>query len=241
MGGRGGRRRTVRAVGGDGSCADLAPRRGRRHQPGRPDRPDPRAPVRHEPQPDSDRTAPGPDDRARQPRDRAGGLLQTALAQAQRIRLGAGYAAVRGPGLRLTVDDSPSGLDEEAVQARDLALLVNALWGSGAEAIAINGRRLTPLTSIRNSNRAINVNSQPLAPPYVVEAIGDPDSLPRDFVNSFEGQRFFALADAVHFKVQSASVGTLRLPAGPGPRLRYLGAGGAVDNGGGRAQEGGTP
>ncbi|MEZ5191360.1 MAG: DUF881 domain-containing protein [Nocardioides sp.] len=47
----------------------------------------------------------------------------------------------------------PSGLDEEAVQARDLALLVNALWGSGAEAIAINGRRLTPLTLIRNSNR----------------------------------------------------------------------------------------
>lgn len=156
--------------------------------------------------------------------------LQTTLTRAQRMRLGTGYAAVRGPGLRITIEDAPSGIPQEAVQARDLALLVNALWGAGAEAIAINNRRLTPLTAVRNSSLAINVGAQSITPPYVVEAIGDPEALPRDFVNSFQGQRFFALADAVGFPVDTATVGTLRLPAAAPPRLLHVGAESGVDS-----------
>ena len=54
------------------------------------------------------------------------------------------------------------------VRDADLAILVDGLWNAGAEAIAINGQRLTALTPIRNAGPAIQVNSTPLVPPYVV-------------------------------------------------------------------------
>ena len=55
--------------------------------------------------------------------------------------------AVHGPGLRITVSDNPDGSSDGRVRATDLRLLVNGLWQAGAEAIAINGRRLTGISA----------------------------------------------------------------------------------------------
>ena len=60
---------------------------------------------------------------------------------------------------------------------RDLQTVVNGLWAAGAEAVAVNGQRLTALSAIRSAGDAILVDYRPLTRPYVVTAIGDPATL----------------------------------------------------------------
>lgn len=93
----------------------------------------------------------------------------------------AGAQALTGPGVTVTLTDAPPsqaapGDDTEAarVNARDLQLVSNALWGAGAEAISINGHRLTSTSAIRFAGEAVIVDFRGLTPPYVVVAIGDP-------------------------------------------------------------------
>ncbi|HET7689564.1 MAG TPA: DUF881 domain-containing protein [Nocardioidaceae bacterium] len=110
--------------------------------------------------------------------------------QANERRLGtvAGGLAVRGPGLRVVVDDAV-GADEDAeyVLDKDIRNIVNGLWASGAEAIAVNGQRLTPLSAIDFAGSHITVDYETLAAPYTVLAIGDPNRMPSRFVESTTG------------------------------------------------------
>jgi uncharacterized protein YlxW (UPF0749 family) len=137
-------------------------------------------------------------------------------------RLGAttGFGPVRGPGVVITVKDAPGG---EAVRDKDLALLVNGLWEAGAEAISINGKRLTARSALRNSGEAINLNgAPPLSPPYVVSAIGDNRTLEADLLDTSTGLAFSNVADALGFPVKTRDVDDLRLPAATSPRLLRL-------------------
>jgi uncharacterized protein YlxW (UPF0749 family) len=152
-----------------------------------------------------------------------------------------GFAPASGAGIRVVVDDSPSGISREVVRDTDLALLVDALWGVGADAVAINGQRLTVLSSIRNVNVAIHVNGQPLAPPYIVEAIGNPRTLQADLVNSTRGRTFFDLADALSLDWEMSNQPELTLPGARQPELRSVGKPEVVDNGLGRTGEGVSP
>jgi len=147
-----------------------------------------------------------------------GASLDTAVQNAEQARtalaLGTGFVTVSGPGLRVTVDDQPQGDPDGRVRATDLRVLVNGLWQAGAEAIAINGRRLTALSAIVNSDIAIQVNKVPLSPPYVVQAIGGPN-LDADFVETDSGLAFISLAEQFGFVVGRDSVTSLLLPAAP--------------------------
>ena len=139
------------------------------------------------------------------------------------LALDAGFVAVSGPGIRLTLDDEPAGDPDGRVRATDLRLLVNGLWEAGAEAIAINGRRLTSLSAIVNSDIAIQVNKGPLSPPYVVQAIGDPD-LQANLLGTGSGLTFFSLAEQFGFVVERDNVTSpMLLPAAPPSlqRVRY--------------------
>lgn len=131
-----------------------------------------------------------------------------------------GAEAVEGPGVRVTVDDAASGTDEGTILDTDLQLLVNGLWQAGAEAVAINGQRLTTLTAIRTAGQAITVNFRSLSPPYVVSAIGDPDVLPANLLDTVAGQTFTDLAAnfGIGFGVEARD--DLQLPAGSGVVLR---------------------
>jgi uncharacterized protein YlxW (UPF0749 family) len=146
------------------------------------------------------------------------------------VKARTGYGSVRGAGVRIVVDDAP-GTDAATVRDSDLALLVDALWGVGAEAISINNQRLTTLSAIRNANVAIHVNGRPLAPPYVVEAIGDPLTLQARFGDSARGQRFLALVGGLKFGFDISNQDDLELPSASLPALRYATADTSVDNG----------
>ena len=152
--------------------------------------------------------------------DRVGQDQVTAGEVLRRLQTRTGYVAVTGPGVRITVQDAPSVDPDDAIRDSDLALLVNGLWTAGAEAIAINNQRLTALTYIKNSSQAINVNSRPLVPPYVVEAIGDPRTLQARLLESPSGGRFDEFARALDWEVTRQNVDRLRLPQAPARVLR---------------------
>ncbi|MFC7495004.1 MULTISPECIES: DUF881 domain-containing protein [unclassified Nocardioides] len=152
--------------------------------------------------------------------DDASDRLDSAENRVEQRAAIAGFGAVTGPGVVITVNDAPDG---EAVQAEDLATLVNGLWEAGAEAVAINGKRLTARSSLGNSGAAINLNGPPpLSPPYVVSAIGNENTLQADLLDTTSGLAFNNLVDVFGFQVKRQNVGELELPAGPARQLRLL-------------------
>ncbi len=133
-----------------------------------------------------------------------------------------GFTAVIGEGIRIELDNGEvSDPDTESIRDSDLALLVNALWTAGAEAISINGQRLTARTAIRNSGTAIEVNSTGIAPPYVVLAIGNNDTLSSRLLETTSGAGFAVLAGDYGWSYDVDNVDEQRLPGAP-LRLRQL-------------------
>jgi uncharacterized protein YlxW (UPF0749 family) len=136
-----------------------------------------------------------------------------------------GNAAVTGPGVLIVVDDSPSAAADarDRVLDIDLQVLVNGLWEAGAEAIAINGHRLSNLTAIRNAGDAITVDYRSLTRPYRVEAIGDVHTLQSRFVETSAGAWWNDLAQNRRMRYESSDVKQLDLAADPGIVLRHAG------------------
>jgi uncharacterized protein YlxW (UPF0749 family) len=133
----------------------------------------------------------------------------------------AGSVPVTGPGVRITVDDASEGVSSSGgtILDVDLQVLVNGLWQAGAEAIAINGNRLGSLSAIRTAGRAITVNYNSLTRPYVVTAIGDPNTLEATFAETPGGQAWFDLETnyGIHFDMET--VDDMTLPSVPKERL----------------------
>lgn len=134
-----------------------------------------------------------------------------------------GNVAVHGPGVRVRVDNAPGAAEDarRRVLDTDLQHLANGLWEAGAEAIAINGERLTNLSAIRHAGSAITVNFRSLSPPYTVEAIGDPDTLPARFGDTTSGQTWLDLQQQVGLEFSMRAVASLTLPAEAVRDLRY--------------------
>ena len=101
----------------------------------------------------------------------------------EQARIAAGLIPLTGTGLVLRLADSTQANPGDAngtdylVSARDIRTVVDELWLAGAEAIAVNGERVTTSTGVLDIGHSILVNSAYLAPPYQVSAIGPPDLL----------------------------------------------------------------
>jgi len=110
-------------------------------------------------------------------------VLEGMLKELKRVKLWAGLLPVKGPGVIITLDDSKRKIkvgenpENYIIHDYDLREIVNELWTSGAEAIAINEQRIVVTSEIRCVGTTILVNGVRLSPPYVVKAIGNPDSL----------------------------------------------------------------
>ena len=97
----------------------------------------------------------------------------------------AGNTEMTGAGLRVMLSDAPrsalalpgSNPNWMLVHDNDLLRLINALRAGGAPALAVSGVRLTATTAVRCGGPSIQVGGNHLTPPFVVEAIGDPEVL----------------------------------------------------------------
>lgn len=103
----------------------------------------------------------------------------------ERLRLAAGLVPLEGPGVRVVLDDSARpwrpGENPNAfiIHDEDLLRVVNELLASGAEAVAVNGQRLTARSEIRCVGPTVMVNGVRTTTPVEILAIGHPDTLER--------------------------------------------------------------
>jgi uncharacterized protein YlxW (UPF0749 family) len=162
-------------------------------------------------------------------------------AELSRLRLLTGEVAVTGPGLVLTVDDAPDarakatggdprdagGFPQGRVTSFDLQILVNGIWQAGAEAIAINGQRLTSRSSIRFAGDAILVDYRPLTPPYVITAIGDGRELQTRFASSASGAYLKSLGDNYAIPSTVTTPSLVDIPRSPSLPLTFARPGSA--------------
>ena len=151
--------------------------------------------------------------------------LNTDLDEA---RSAAGLISLQGTGAVIHISDStdtvqPGTNDTDyLVSASDIRVLVEELWLAGAEAIAVNGERVTGSTAILDIGGSVLVNSAYLAPPYQVAAIG-PDDL-YDRLSRAPGFRDFvrARAEAFGIRLAYAVLPDVTVPAYAGTiNLRY--------------------
>ena len=148
-----------------------------------------------------------------------------AVEQLTQDGLSNGTIAARGQGIVVTVENGPNAADEPAalVQDSDLQMLVNALWASGAEAIAVNDQRLTSTTAIRSAGSAILVDLVGVSAPYEVVAIGGTNDLETGLARSSAARQLSALGSQYGIKTNVSSSDELTVPAGPTRVLFYAG------------------
>ncbi|KUO53402.1 MAG: hypothetical protein APF76_09175 [Desulfitibacter sp. BRH_c19] len=96
---------------------------------------------------------------------------------------------VVGPGITITLDDNVQGAasastdfasfrpEDYIIHDKTVLYLVNELKAAGAKAIAINNQRLVSSSDIRCVGTVILVNTTPMAPPYQIKALGDPEEI----------------------------------------------------------------
>jgi uncharacterized protein YlxW (UPF0749 family) len=151
---------------------------------------------------------------------------QRLLSRLDALSLAAASTPVSGPGLRVTVTDpgvSPNLSDvskqrvndsRQIILDRDLQLVVNSLWASGAEAISVGGVRVGPNVTIRQAGGAILVDNNPTSSPYTILAVGPPHSI-RDVFDHSPGLQRLRLLEASYGVVVTVNLAdTLSLPAG---------------------------
>ena len=146
----------------------------------------------------------------------------------QAARMGGGLVAIHGSGLVIQLEDStktiPPGANDTdyRVSAADVRTVVRELWLAGAEAVAVNGERVTVSTAILDIGGSVLVNSAYLAPPYQVSAIGS-----TDLYGTMTGAPSFvefvrARAEAFGIQISFARPSDVALPAFAGSlNLRY--------------------
>jgi len=151
--------------------------------------------------------------------------LNTQLEQA---RIAAGLAPMSGPGIVIQLSDSGAAVPPDGnardylASGRDVLTVVEELWLAGAEAIAVNGERVTVATAIVDIGGSVLVNSAYVTAPYQISAIG-PDNM-FDRLSQAPGFVDFIRSRAETFGigVSYATPASVDLPAYAGSvNLRY--------------------
>jgi uncharacterized protein YlxW (UPF0749 family) len=156
----------------------------------------------------------------------AAAAIKDLNSRLEQARIAAGLIPLTGTGVVLKLEDSTQPVPPDGnaadylVTAADLRSVVADLWRSGAEAIAVNGERLTTTSAIIDIGGSVLVNAAYLAAPFQVSAIGPTDLFQRlsaspgfeDFVRTRRGSFGIGVSWAVPDTVDvPAFAGTLNL------------------------------
>jgi uncharacterized protein YlxW (UPF0749 family) len=109
--------------------------------------------------------------------------VAAARAAATPLQRAAGLTAVRGPGLRVSLDDAhrdsdgnyPDGVapDDLVVHQQDVQSVVNALWAGGAEAMTVMDQRVVTTSAVRCIGNTLLLQGRAYSPPFLIAAIGN--------------------------------------------------------------------
>jgi uncharacterized protein YlxW (UPF0749 family) len=132
--------------------------------------------------------------------------VKSARERADAMRAGAGFTALRGPGITVLLNDSPQRTtttggatapenDDLVVHQGDVQAVVNALWAGGAEAMSIMDVRVISTSAVRCVGNTLLLHGQVFSPPFKITAIGEPTAMHRA-LESAEGVQQFRIAVA---------------------------------------------
>ncbi|EEH63352.1 hypothetical protein HMPREF0044_1276 [Gleimia coleocanis DSM 15436] len=137
----------------------------------------------------------------------------------QELLAAAHLTPVAGPGIVATLSGGSSESSDSNIQDQDIRVIINELWRSGAEAIAINGIRVGPRTPVRTAGSSVLVNFQPIEGPYTIEAIGPANDLNRGLTQGSTGTYFSALYSQYGISLSATKSSKLNLPAMRVPQI----------------------
>ena len=155
---------------------------------------------------------------------------QATLAPAQSDRadelaLAAGFVAVSGPGIEVTLTDAPSTGSRPdwvtpsmlVVHQQDLQAVINALWAGGAEAMSLQDQRVVATSAFRCVGNVLLLQDRHYSPPYVVRAIGNPIALKAALTASPAIRTYLEYVDAVGLGWDVKQLDDTRLAGYDGP------------------------
>ena len=158
----------------------------------------------------------------------------------QHLELASGALPVTGPGVQIQLDEPaaptsaangrPGATPQDQVAVlhdRDIRAVVNQLWAAGAEAVAVNGLRLTATSFIRFAGESVLVDFQPISAPYTIEAIGDRNGLLVAFADSSIARQLKTMAEVEGISFRFTGKSGLRLQSVTVTEPHYAGIGGA--------------
>ena len=115
-----------------------------------------------------------------------GDAVKTATSESNGLARIAGDVELQGPGVQVTLKDAPPPLgevpngltlDDYVVHQQDVQAVVNALWSGNADAMSINGERISNISAIRCAGNTLLLNGRVFSPPFTVSAIGSVSEL----------------------------------------------------------------
>lgn len=155
----------------------------------------------------------------------ADGRVRAMTRRADRQGRAAGMNAVHGPSLTVTLDDAPRGRqqppdvtpDDVVIHQQDVQAVVNALWAGGADAVAIQGKRLISTSAVRCVGNTLRLQGRVYSPPYTITAIGDRSDMKAALGRSRQITIYLQYVDWVGlgWDVSSSDDGTIAKYAGP--------------------------
>lgn len=136
----------------------------------------------------------------------------------EELERAAGLKAVEGPGIRVTLNDAPKSdqdvdVDQNIliVHQQDIRAYVNALRAGGAEAISIQGQRITATTGIICVGSSVLLDDVPYFPPYVIEAVGNPTSMRSSLDTAPDTRTYAQYAEAYNLGLEVELVPTVKI------------------------------
>lgn len=122
------------------------------------------------------------------------------------LGIAAGSVAVDGPGLVVRLWDAPTPVqlpqwaspDDLVVHQQDLEAVMNGLWAGGAEAMTVQGHRVTATTSVRCVGNVLLIDGATYSPPYEIAAIGDVDELEVTLLSTQPVQIYLQYVEALN-------------------------------------------
>ncbi|MEO7069413.1 MAG: DUF881 domain-containing protein, partial [Nostocoides sp.] len=112
--------------------------------------------------------------------------LKRLQTEADALAVQVGRTRVQGPGITVSLTDSPLrgdqipdglGVDDIVVHQQDVQAVVNALWRGGAEAMMLMDQRVISTSAVRCVGNTLILQGRVYSPPFVIRAIGDRSAL----------------------------------------------------------------
>lgn len=106
-------------------------------------------------------------------------IKQSLADEVEKYQIASGKKKVKGSGVEVVIDDGTrelsygENINNLLVHDLDIIMIINELNRCGAEAVSVNGQRITANTAISCSGYTVRINGEVYARPFKIKAIGD--------------------------------------------------------------------